>query len=197
MAPTKCVSNPATSTTLCGPFLKCSFTEEHKKYRTGPALLISGRSTPQVTVCQSTLSFWLWQQGKLLYVTADSCSSSIPTSPSQAIPVTLPEIWDRKDFPSPSSWCLLWTCCPRVSLMSHETPTFVSLHSLLWQQIPIVQYHCWKKKRIPSLLHCKWVFHSYGVCGPALNGFVGLSHILSTAFSSPNQKASACLPSLQ
>lgn len=40
-APTKCVSNSATPTTLCGHFLKFSFTTECKEYLTSPVPKIS------------------------------------------------------------------------------------------------------------------------------------------------------------
>lgn len=99
--PQQRVSNSATPTTLCGHFLKCSITEECKKYPTGPVLLISDHSTPELTVCANPpcLSDYGTRES---YVTADSYSPFIPTSPSQEALVTFPETRDRKSFPTPS-----------------------------------------------------------------------------------------------
>lgn len=105
------------------------------------------------------------------YATADICSPFISTSLSQANPVTFPEICHRRGFPSPSPWCLLWTCCPRVSLTPHETPAFVSAFSVVATNSKS-SISLLKKKRKNIFFSTLCVSHSYSSCSPALYDFV-------------------------
>lgn len=126
--PTKCVSNPATPTTLCGHFLKCSFTEECKKYPTGPVLLISDHCPTGDWLCADPpcLSDYGTRESYVTESAIHSFPLPLPSNSSHSQKygtekVSLPHDVHQNRLPC-------------VSPIPHKSHAFVSLHSLLWKK---------------------------------------------------------------